>query len=412
MRARYSPSSALLDFDREIHAPSLVSESGFFLGSETPPYSLPGMPNTRTSGWKVKGLDAGVPGGAGHVPLQPPRMVSMADIPVSSSSNAAGYMQPPLGFAQAPSDTVTSFLAPDSYLSDHRASPVSDPVGSLYAWSSASGAEILRPASSSAIDPVIASTTASPFMQSYYSYGPSAGSITPLQAVSGYTPQQINKWCMESDPSAGFYQSASSYPAMSPLAFPPADLPPNIYPSIHENMSTAAEQWFSPIPSFAGPSTASSTSGPAPDSFLSPPSTSGLSLDSSPAPTVSDFEPSSNPRPNSPPFNPADLSRYGIPAGEGVWRCAHPGCTSQALFRRGCDLRKHFNRHRKHLFCRHESCPQSRQGGFSSKKDRARHEAKHNPGIICEWENCGRVFSRTDNMKDHVRRIHRRGGSR
>lgn len=53
-------------------------------------------------------------------------------------------------------------------------------------------------------------------------------------------------------------------------------------------------------------------------------------------------------------------------------------------------------------------------GGFSSKKDRARHEAKHNPKILCEWigeggERCGRKFSRVDNMKDHVRRIHRKG---
>lgn len=111
-----------------------------------------------------------------------------------------------------------------------------------------------------------------------------------------------------------------------------------------------------------------------------------------------------------------------------AWRCAYPGCTSRATFTRGCDLRKHYNRHSKHLFCRVEGCPQSEAaaagraksteqpltGGFSSKKDRARHEAKHNPGIKCEWrghegEECGRVFSRMDNMKDHVRRIHNKG---
>ncbi|KAH0833706.1 hypothetical protein AYO21_04453 [Fonsecaea monophora] len=110
------------------------------------------------------------------------------------------------------------------------------------------------------------------------------------------------------------------------------------------------------------------------------------------------------------------------------WRCAYPGCTSRATFTRGCDLRKHYNRHSKHLFCRVDGCPQSEAaaaaraksadqpltGGFSSKKDRARHEAKHNPGIKCEWrgpegEECGRVFSRMDNMKDHVRRIHNKG---
>jgi hypothetical protein len=132
----------------------------------------------------------------------------------------------------------------------------------------------------------------------------------------------------------------------------------------------------------------------------------------------------------------SSLLAYGVPvpqsgmSGSQTWRCAYPGCTSRALFTRGCDLRKHFNRHSKHLFCRVEGCPQSEAyaladsssrrgsasggGGFSSKKDRARHEAKHNPGIRCEWqgsegEECGRVFSRMDNMKDHVRRIHRKG---
>lgn len=139
------------------------------------------------------------------------------------------------------------------------------------------------------------------------------------------------------------------------------------------------------------------------------------------------------------------LSHYGIPvrapgsspnANPQAWRCAYPNCTSRATFIRGCDLRKHYNRHSKHLFCRIDGCPQSEtaavtaaqtadphckdpsqlvlSGGFSSKKDRARHEAKHNPGIKCEWqgsdgEGCGRVFSRMDNMKDHVRRIHQKG---
>ncbi|EXJ81614.1 hypothetical protein A1O1_07679 [Capronia coronata CBS 617.96] len=125
-------------------------------------------------------------------------------------------------------------------------------------------------------------------------------------------------------------------------------------------------------------------------------------------------------------FSPT--SSAANPAANGVvrsWRCAYPGCTSRATFQRGCDLRKHYNRHSKHLFCRVEGCPQSEAaaaaraqsndqpltGGFSSKKDRARHEAKHNPGIRCEWrgpdgEECTRVFSRMDNMKDHVRRIH------
>ena len=128
----------------------------------------------------------------------------------------------------------------------------------------------------------------------------------------------------------------------------------------------------------------------------------------------------------------SSLHAYGIPvtdsssgSSQPAWRCAYPGCTSRATFTRGCDLRKHYNRHSKHLFCRVDGCQQSQAaaatrstdgiltGGFSSKKDRARHEAKHNPGIKCEWkgpsgEDCGRIFSRMDNMKDHVRRIHKK----
>lgn len=142
----------------------------------------------------------------------------------------------------------------------------------------------------------------------------------------------------------------------------------------------------------------------------------------------------------------SSLHAYGVPIRSSdsttaqAWRCAFPNCTSRAVFTRGCDLRKHYNRHSKHLFCRVDGCPQSEAaciavaqqqaiqagaevsdpsklavtGGFSSKKDRARHEAKHNPGIKCEWkgpngEECGRLFSRMDNMKDHVRRIHNKG---
>lgn len=108
------------------------------------------------------------------------------------------------------------------------------------------------------------------------------------------------------------------------------------------------------------------------------------------------------------PGNLANLTKYGFQNPDGTWRCAYPGCSSRAVFTRGCDLRKHFNRHSKHLFCRYEGCPQATEGGFSSNKDRTRHEAKHNPGILCEWKGCNRVFSRVDNMKDHVRRIHKR----
>lgn len=88
-----------------------------------------------------------------------------------------------------------------------------------------------------------------------------------------------------------------------------------------------------------------------------------------------DVDGSSDSRSTSP--NPADLHNFGFPLPDGrSWRCAYPNCNSQARFTRGCDLRKHYRRHTKSLFCRHEECPQSREGGFSSRKDRDRHESK------------------------------------
>ncbi|KJX99896.1 hypothetical protein TI39_contig348g00026 [Zymoseptoria brevis] len=106
-----------------------------------------------------------------------------------------------------------------------------------------------------------------------------------------------------------------------------------------------------------------------------------------------------------------EMSKWGKKNLSGTWSCAFPECTSRSTFNRGCDLRKHYKRHSKTLFCRHDGCPQSTEGGFSSKKDRSRHEAKHNPGVTCEWDGCERLFSRQDNMKDHVRRVHMRSVS-
>lgn len=95
-----------------------------------------------------------------------------------------------------------------------------------------------------------------------------------------------------------------------------------------------------------------------------------------------EVEVSSDSRSASP--NPADLHNFGFPLPDGrSWRCAYPSCTSQAAFTRGCDLRKHYRRHTKSLFCRHEDCPQSREGGFSSRKDRDRHESKVLPVHSC-----------------------------
>ncbi|QIX00572.1 hypothetical protein AMS68_006089 [Peltaster fructicola] len=104
--------------------------------------------------------------------------------------------------------------------------------------------------------------------------------------------------------------------------------------------------------------------------------------------------------------NAAEMSKWGTRNSDGTWSCSHPDCRSTNTFSRGCDLRKHHKRHNKTLFCRYEGCPQATRGGFSDKKDRQRHESRHNPQVDCEWEGCTRLFSRVDNMKDHVRRVH------
>ncbi|WQF85306.1 Putative Zinc finger C2H2-type [Colletotrichum destructivum] len=96
--------------------------------------------------------------------------------------------------------------------------------------------------------------------------------------------------------------------------------------------------------------------------------------------------------------------------------CTFPGCSSKVLFVRRCDLAKHYRQHIERFFCRIAGCQMSEASsksaensrmsvGFSSKKDRLRHEQKHNPAIPCE--HCDRIFSREDNLRDHVRRRHR-----
>ncbi|RYP10994.1 hypothetical protein DL764_000291 [Monosporascus ibericus] len=103
-------------------------------------------------------------------------------------------------------------------------------------------------------------------------------------------------------------------------------------------------------------------------------------------------------------------------------QCTFQNCKSTTVFTIGRDFRRHYRQHFKRFFCRYEECPQSTDDpgdagtkGFATRKDRARHEAKHNPAIRCQWQNrnggqCTRTFSRMDNMRDHYRRIHEKAG--
>jgi hypothetical protein len=187
-------------------------------------------------------------------------------------------------------------------------------------------------------------------------------------------------------------------PATTDADFGPAYGSPPAYSSMMESPYTPPSYWSpneSPIPqpiSYATPDTSfiPRSTGPNRVSRSYSASSAGLGMpySRSPSPLARSVSP------NSP-----DLREYGFPNQDGTWSCAYPGCTSRAVFSRGCDLRKHHKRHTKSFFCHHEATG----GGFSSKKDLARHEARHNPGVLCDWEGCDRVFSRVDNMVSSFR---------
>jgi hypothetical protein len=178
---------------------------------------------------------------------------------------------------------------------------------------------------------------------------------------------------------------SSPYPPHSFWAPHHPGMPPTSvsYTSYPQLPAMASIQTLGPHAVLSGPRPARADSAASSVGVLS---SDGLS-DRSPPPLSRSLSPSS-----------PDLRAYGYPNKNGTWSCAYPGCTSRAVFTRGCDLRKHHKRHTKSFFCRHEGCPQATGGGFSSKKDLARHEAKHNPGVLCDWDGCDRVFSRVDNM--------------
>ncbi|KAJ5824642.1 hypothetical protein N7447_006982 [Penicillium robsamsonii] len=383
---------------------------------------IPNIPSMYPSHQKSKSMYSTVPDSSGYSEsAESQHMGGLTGISASALSNPQMSALQLLNFMDAQPDP-RSFLSPAHYCTGRRGSTDTDTIGSQYAWSTASNAEILSNSPHmSSFDASVGPTT-TPFMQGCYSpESAQLGMSDP--GVSGYTPQQIDKWCIESEPAGDIYQS-QHFPNMGSMRFPPSvELQPESYQIFNNQLHTANEQWLSRPPHssdqipktfFSIPRPVSAPrSAPAPTTHLYQSTATTTSVSSSPAHSLYD--------PDSPPTAPGsatgsgsssnagDLSNYGIPAGDGTWRCAHPGCSSKSLFHRGCDLRKHFNRHRKYLFCRYEGCPQSAKNGFSSKKDRARHEAKHNPGVFCEWEGCGKVFSRVDNMKDHVRRIHRKG---
>lgn len=343
------------------------------------------------------------------------------DLPLSDSLTRLHFDY----FAPQP-DIGPPFLSPETYPSERWQTSPPQVLASMQATLIGSDLYTHTPVCSASGPTLSDATTCVPLQSSstqqfYFSPMPLDHSIpSQVPNPSTFTPYQTDKPLTDSTQDA------------SQLFLPhdsPADFSSVTGSSTEEHQfnqfnlpdsSIPQDQWLSlptSTPSSTYPLSTSSTTdylttSPSPCLPLASPAMSTTTTSPTPSTFTLDYHPfhqsPSFPNPLSSTPTPADLSNYGIPFADGTWRCAHPGCTSSAVFRRGCDLRKHFNRHRKYLFCRHEGCPQATQGGFSNKKDRARHEAKHNPGIRCEWDGCGRVFSRVDNMKDHVRRIHKR----
>ncbi|KAJ5921665.1 hypothetical protein N7454_009139 [Penicillium verhagenii] len=165
MRATRSHSNILLDLDREVDVLSSLADCASIDQRETP---LPDMSNKHNN-YPVADYNGLTAAGSSPGSL-PPHLVGLTRIPVSSSSSPrhSSGLQPSLGYGPVPSESTRSFLAPEEYRSEQRASPVSDAMGSLYTWSSASDAEMLRPPAS--MDPIICSATSSPFMQSYFTF--------------------------------------------------------------------------------------------------------------------------------------------------------------------------------------------------------------------------------------------------
>ncbi|KAK5130822.1 hypothetical protein LTR08_001656 [Meristemomyces frigidus] len=240
--------------------------------------------------------------------------------------------------------------------------------------------------------------------QAWYSYAPFAASEQdPLyfahpQQLYQPTPQSLQPYSFPADHQAAW----AAFPAAASDYQPPPQTPIPHHP--YRTLMVDHRRSL-PVSSLAS----------APTGFLSPeeaqrtrPSrATSLTSNTSSAHSVahSDILRSTSPHGS----KVAEMTRWGNQNPDTTWSCAHPTCASKSTFTRACDIRKHFTRHTKTLFCRCEGCPQAVAGaGYSSKKDRARHEAKHNPDVVCEWCGCGRLFSRVDNMKDHVRRVHRR----
>ncbi|OGM45229.1 hypothetical protein ABOM_005892 [Aspergillus bombycis] len=241
---------------------------------------------------------------------------------------------------------------------------------------------------------------------------------TPVQWVMdasafGHTIYPSTPWTMDSSSSKDL-----TGPSI-PWVTEPLDLESSTSSSMPCIMDTSGLKCFPEpqIPGLLGPPILASPSEPLtptclhiPDVPMEPPSRDKPILSS---PGSSSSHPSSPPELVFAHIAPGDFTSLSHS------KCPVPG-RSTARLTTAQGSQRHYRQHARSFFCHYENCPQSApdpqspsKRGFATRKDRDRHEAKHKPEIRCNWRNqqgeqCTRLFSRMDNMRDHVRRIHRR----
>ncbi|KAI5851109.1 hypothetical protein DFP73DRAFT_536011 [Morchella snyderi] len=168
------------------------------------------------------------------------------------------------------------------------------------------------------------------------------------------------------------------------------------------NHNPVHENWVPALPAFDPNSTPTP---PGPHTPLTP-LTPAPSPPSPPSPITSpkgSNGPGSITKPEKGKRRPSKISGIVKPL-----RCQFPGDANSAPcgkeFDRKCDLKKHAKRHVKPFPCRFQGCKNTR--GFSSEKDRERHENCLHKKECLMCTECPHETPRKDNMKDHVIRKH------
>ena len=112
----------------------------------------------------------------------------------------------------------------------------------------------------------------------------------------------------------------------------------------------------------------------------------------------------------------APVQRFNAPTNkDGKFICLYSTKCDGYVFDRKCEWNKHMDKHERPYRCTHPDC--ARLQGFTYSGGLLRHErevhGKHsgsNSQLVCTYPGCkreGKAFTRTENLKEHCRRVHR-----